>query len=447
MPTSWTVDQILALAPDPGSVKAGKEQASLRKWTSLGQHERLAWGLCQGSAKEPYQTLIDLSEPAFNCSCTSRKFPCKHALGLFLLLAAQPGSFREMQPPAWGIEWLAARQRKAAKRVQPKEKTSKPPDPVALAKNTAQREAKVAGGVKDLRLWLEDMVRHGLAAAQGQPLRFWETPAARLVDAQAPGLARMVREMASIPPSGEGWQGRLLEHAARLYLLLESYKRLDHLSADIQASLLSLIGWTQSQQKLLEQEGESDLWLVLGQRVEEELLGGSSRTAGRVQWTWLWGQHLQKAALILHFAPPGQPVDTSLVPGTALEAELVFYPGAYPLRALVKARRSPPSRFNDLNTYATIHKGAAHHAAALAANPWLDVFPMVLNKVIPMPINDTWVLCDSEGRYLPVTRRFQLGWQLYAISGGYGLTCFGEWDGSNYLPLSCSAGERWITLA
>ena len=41
----------------------------------------------QGSAASPYQTGIDLSEPAFQCTCPSHKFPCKHGLGLFLLLA------------------------------------------------------------------------------------------------------------------------------------------------------------------------------------------------------------------------------------------------------------------------------------------------------------------------------------------------------------------------
>jgi SWIM zinc finger len=42
------------------------------------------WGLCAGSGKRPYQTVVDLTGPAYKCSCPSRKFPCKHALALLL---------------------------------------------------------------------------------------------------------------------------------------------------------------------------------------------------------------------------------------------------------------------------------------------------------------------------------------------------------------------------
>lgn len=84
MSTIWTPDTILALAPDAKSAKSGRDLATLRKWVTLGCHEQAVWGECQGSAESPYQTQIDLAEPAFHCSCPSRKFPCKHALGLFL---------------------------------------------------------------------------------------------------------------------------------------------------------------------------------------------------------------------------------------------------------------------------------------------------------------------------------------------------------------------------
>src|SRR5438034_388094 len=112
MSQSWTAEQILALAPDAGSQKAGRDLASARKWKTLGRSEGAegaVWGECQGSGKDPYQTQIDLSEPAFRCSCPSRKFPCKHGLGLFLLFAASPGDFAQSEPPAWVADWLAGR--------------------------------------------------------------------------------------------------------------------------------------------------------------------------------------------------------------------------------------------------------------------------------------------------------------------------------------------------
>ena len=90
MHDTLNADQILALAPDASSAKAGQSLAGRRKWLALGRDDRAAWGECQGSAREPYRTQIDLAEPAFRCSCPSRKFPCKHSLGLFLLLASEP---------------------------------------------------------------------------------------------------------------------------------------------------------------------------------------------------------------------------------------------------------------------------------------------------------------------------------------------------------------------
>ena len=89
----YSGEQIIALAPDAASAKAGRSLATASKWQNVGQDERALWGECQGSGAKPYQTVIDLNEPAFKCSCPSRKFPCKHALGLFLHLASKLAAF------------------------------------------------------------------------------------------------------------------------------------------------------------------------------------------------------------------------------------------------------------------------------------------------------------------------------------------------------------------
>lgn len=96
---AWTVESVVALAPDAASASAGQALASERKWSGIGRSDRAAWGLCQGSGKDPYQTRVDLSEPAFKCSCPSRKFPRKHGLGFMLLLAKSPGVFKAQAEP------------------------------------------------------------------------------------------------------------------------------------------------------------------------------------------------------------------------------------------------------------------------------------------------------------------------------------------------------------
>ena len=118
MGQDWTTEHVLTLAPDASSAKSGRGLAVTSKWPTLGRDDRSAWGECKGSGKKPYQTRIDLSEPAFKCSCPSRKFPCKHAIGLFLLLAEQPALFQPSVPPDWVSEWLASRDDRAEQREQ-----------------------------------------------------------------------------------------------------------------------------------------------------------------------------------------------------------------------------------------------------------------------------------------------------------------------------------------
>src|SRR5437879_5172253 len=101
MPVSWTGEQVLARASDAAAAKSGAELAQARKWLRLGRSERAAWGECQGSAATPYQTMVDLSDGLSRCTCPSRKRPCKHSLGLFLLAASRPEDFILTAEPAW----------------------------------------------------------------------------------------------------------------------------------------------------------------------------------------------------------------------------------------------------------------------------------------------------------------------------------------------------------
>ncbi|MBK7841954.1 MAG: hypothetical protein IPJ49_30625 [Candidatus Obscuribacter sp.] len=72
---NYQVEDILRLAPDASSAKSGKELANPVKWQGMGTDLAYIWGYCQGSGAKPYQTQVDLTAPAFKCSCPSRKFP------------------------------------------------------------------------------------------------------------------------------------------------------------------------------------------------------------------------------------------------------------------------------------------------------------------------------------------------------------------------------------
>ena len=436
MPAQWTTEQILALAPDSASAKNGRGLATQRKWSSLGRSQFAVWGECQGSGKTPYQAQIDLSEPAFRCSCPSRKFPCKHGLGLFLLLAEQPEVIASAEPPEWVAKWLAMRSQRVEKQT---ERRTQPEvvDPVAQAKRAAERQRKVSAGVQELRLWLEDRVRQGLATVPQESYQAWDAIAARMVDAQAPGLARYLRELAGVAHTGTGWTDRLLERLGRLYLIAQGFERIETLPPEVQADLRTQIGWPVSQEDLAGAV-QHDLWLVVGQRTEAE-------DRLKVRRTWLLGLSSATPALLLDFAHGDQSFEQSLLAGTLLEAELVFYPSAYPLRASIKARHEAALLSKTPPGYETIAEAIAAYSKAFAACPWLERFPLLLQNVIPM--REGWLLQDHQGTVLPLSIRLEShGWRLLALGGGHPLAVFGEWDGRQLLPLSVWTEDTFYGL-
>ncbi|MGH9901051.1 MAG: SWIM zinc finger family protein [Pyrinomonadaceae bacterium] len=447
MTPDWTPEQIIALAPDAPSARAGRGLAVVANWVTRGHDGRALWGECPGSGQNPYQTSIDLSEPAFKCTCPSRKFPCKHALGLFLLFAGQPAAFPDEAPPAWVAEWRAKRAQQASRKEAAKagaavrEETADERGKKEAAKNkrASDRRAKVTAGLAELELWLRDLARQGLAAAQSQPARWWEQTAARLVDAQAPGAARRVREMSSLSLSGEGRAEQLLARCGLLHLLLEGFKRIEGLPAPVREDIRAAVGWAHKEDELLAGEGTRDEWLVLGQRTYEE-------DTLRVRRTWLRGRSGARGALVIDFAARGQVLDVGLVPGTRVDAELVFYPGNYPLRAAVKERFAAPGPFARFAGHRTIADLLTAYAEAVSRNPWLEAFPAPLAAVVPVARGERWFVRDAAARMLPVSPRFDEGWKLVALGGGHPLGLFGEWDGRELLPLGAWVGGRYVRL-
>ncbi len=113
-----TTDQVASMAPDASSTTAGKKLANTKHWQQIGQNSDALWGECQGSAL--YQVRIALPTLTIQCSCPSRKQPCKHGLGLLLLAATNPEAVPVSEPPEWIATWLAKRAA-VSKRKEPQE--------------------------------------------------------------------------------------------------------------------------------------------------------------------------------------------------------------------------------------------------------------------------------------------------------------------------------------
>ncbi|MGZ8244225.1 SWIM zinc finger family protein [Methylomagnum sp.] len=421
---NFTSEQVLKLAPDASSAKAGQGLAAVRHWQECGRNEQALWGLCQGSGKNPYQVRVALPELASSCTCPSRKFPCKHALGLLLLAAAE--SVATADPPAFVAEWLAKREAKAEKVAA---KIQAPANPEAAARTAKKREARIGEGLRDFKAWLEDLVGAGFAHASAREPSFWDTRARRLVDAQAPGLARAVGELASVAiREKEGaWPERLLRGLAPLYLAADAFERADSLPPAHRADLLRAVGVPQKQEDVDLANAVEDDWLCIGQ---------SSEDLERVlaHRTWLFGQGSGRHALILNFTQAGQKPDLPALLGASETMRLAFFPGGVAQRALVIARNSQPRNDAPAPSGSAIAAELDRHATARAADPWFSLSALLVRARLARNGNDWW-LVDADGGGLPVLSGDMLLWSWFVASGGGPAVFSGEWDGEKFRPL------------
>ncbi|MFJ6704439.1 MULTISPECIES: SWIM zinc finger family protein [unclassified Streptomyces] len=431
----WSADQVLELAPDAASRKAGSKLGAAGPWSGAGScEEGTVWGLCKGSGSKPYQTIVDLADPAglaYKCSCPSRKFPCKHALGLLLLWAGEDDTVPTVaEPPDWAGQWIAGR-RKRAEGKRPADGGSSPAaaDPEAARRRAERRAERITAGATELEQRLADLLRGGLAAAEQAGYGLWEETAARMVDAQAPGLAARVRELGAIPGSGPGWPVRLLEECALLHLLDQGWLRRDRLPEDLAATVRSRTGLPAS----ADGPAVRDRWLVLAQYDTAD----AKLTTRRI---WLHGAGSGRTALLLSYGAAGRAPELALPVGLALDAELSAYPGAGEHRAALGERFAAPAPLPVRPPGMTTARAAARYGEALRADPWLDAVPVTLGRVVPVPDGDSWQLADAEGEWaLPLSphARSRPGlWRLVALSGGAPVTVFGECGHRGFTPLT-----------
>jgi hypothetical protein len=302
----------------------------------------------------------------------------------------------------------------------------------AAATRAARRAERVEAGVAELELWLQDLVRAGFAALP-RPAEHFAVAAARMVDAQAPGLASSLRRMALLPGSEPDWPQRLLADCGRLHLLLAAHRGRDRLPDELAAGVRTRIGFTRSRADVLAGPPLVDDWQVLGTR---DIPGDRVIT----RRTWLHGRTTDTWCCVLEFTPgedflPGP--DTPPPVGTTVRMPIHPHPGPAPQRVALGERDGAAAVLAPAPRGTTVARALDDWSAALARDPWLTDWPTVL-QVVPVPAAPDVLLVDADGAAVPVRPDRDARLRLLAVADGGPVPVFLEWS-----PLRAQALTAW----
>lgn len=413
------------------------QPAFFRLCQTNGDH---AWALLPVFADQTHAVALDLEKNTLFCSCPVYPKPCLHARA-FERLFAQAGdtAFEHVNDlPEWAaalINGLPA--------PMPAERAGASAEQRNLAAQNRRLERleRAANGFEDLELWLLDTIRRGLATSLSEDPSFFQGIAARLADASMRSLSRRVRLLESASASDpDAWANQALATLADAALALQAFRNRAKLPEPLLHDLEAFIGIAlKKEQVLADGEPVHDIWAVTGQ-VEEPVEGALLQRR-----TWLYGAKSRRFALLTDYAHGDAGFPPGLLPGAIVEGRLVFYPSAWPQRALASSDlNATPKTIEKLPGYPNIRTMAIDYATALGAQPWLTHFPVVLQNVTPVREKGQFGLADEAGKYLSLEP--SSAWAAFALGGGQPLAVFGEWNGTSLFALSAVAGKRFATL-
>ncbi|MBR0847325.1 SWIM zinc finger family protein [Bradyrhizobium diazoefficiens] len=385
------------LATDQSSLKAAAGLAKPGKWSGVGgSHDgALIWGECAGSGANPYRVMADLRDLGNKCTCPSRKFPCKHVLGLLWLNAEAIVPFKPSDTPDWVSDWLGRRRGTSAGRPA----TSAAPgaekdvraartveadvadDPKDLARREAQAarrseetERAILDALDALGQWIGDQLRLGLSGFIDDATARCRRIAARLVDGKAAALAGRIDELPArllaLPP-GDRPRGAVVE-LGKLVLLSCAFR-----AAPRDAEMRRTVATSETRETVLADPGALRIearWEVLAEQVQTRRDGLVSQT------TWLLnlGATGPRFAMLLDFFPASAGKRGSVfTPGERFHGELVFYPSAQPLRALL-VQRAAAEEAQGLEWPTPDATLSDAMSRPLLAEPWTIDIPLLL---------------------------------------------------------------------
>lgn len=427
---TYTPEQALSFAPSDKAATRARSTAKLAQWQYVRTDGRAAWGMCK-----QYEVQVDVQGPAFKCSCPSREIPCKHGVALLLMHArGEAQQVDDAARPDWVATWMAKRELRrpvAATHATQADPEAEHKKEEARDKRRQERLQEMVTGAGELRNFLEDMMRQGLAQLEERDATYWQDIAARMVDRKLGAFNRRLRELQLLVGSGPEWHVRVMEAIADLYLTIQALERYEQLPKRWQATVRAAAGITVKKSEVLAQPGITDTWLIVGQLTLVNIDNAEERR------TWLQGASTGRYVRLVEYNYMSSGFGPMGAVGDTLQGEVCYYPAAYALRGLLRDGYTIQSAVSGVSPMAAPTFAAAldGFATATAQSPWVGGYPMTIAGVLPTGDTTDYRLIDREGTVVPCVAMVleDQFWNLMALSGGQPLTVFGVWTIDNEL--------------
>ncbi|MBX7242174.1 MAG: SWIM zinc finger domain-containing protein [Bacteroidia bacterium] len=433
---NWTLQQILSLSAIPATQSNAQKIAKGTTLSNLGTDESFLWGECQGSGSSAYFITIDLSDGAAKCNCPARQFPCKHALGLFLYFAASPHVFHKVTPPSWATAWMEKRKKgtPVISVVTPEIQEQK------TVRKEELEDKKMETLKKDLDdaiLWVEDIIRSGIASQESRMYEFAEAQKVWMSNAKAEGLRALIDEIARTVGDGEGteWLQKFLLKSGELYFLFKLLKNIEAAQEPFRKSVKQLIGFYEQRKDVLPLPAIKDIWMIMGS-IQEEVEDKHNLLIRKI---WLYGKKTGERALITDFAFNGVFTEQYGPTGSCFEGEIVYYPGIVRQRALVKTQIRTIEKVSPV--FMGFEENFRRHAQEISAFPWLKQFPFLLSEMKIGNSGKQWFLTDSQMKAIPMKISREKAMYILVLTGNQSFNVFGEWLDNQFLPLTIFTHE------
>ncbi len=310
-----------------------------------------------------------------------------------------------------------------------------------VGESSSERRIKtMESGILELQIWLEDVVRIGLVELSQRQGDYWSLKGKRMWDAKCKGLANLIY---MLPQAFRrpNWKEEATDILAKLHLASTGFQNRDHLPDLLVEDLKTFIGVDQKKELARQQPAIADQWLVLGKK-----LGKADNVNS--QTLWLKGRETGRFAQILEYKFGSDDFDTKLFPGQSIEASLHFHASNYPMRAILQEEHAPFCGYQNPVGVEAFEQLLRDYSEALGKNPFLYRYPALFDNIKPLISTDgNLFLVDQNQQIIPVWPRFASQLELMAISGGNAISLFGEWTGTQLIPLSVFEGEGWLSLA